>query len=52
MKDMVASERPQERLESLGADALSDTELLAILLRSGPQGIDILSLCGNILDKA
>lgn len=52
IKDMIASERPQERLESLGADALSDAELLAILLRSGPKGIDILSLCGTILDKA
>ncbi|MGB0290848.1 MAG: RadC family protein [Opitutales bacterium] len=49
---MVASERPQERLVSLGADSLSNAELLAILLRSGPPGIDILSLCRSILDNA
>ena len=29
------SERPQERLEKLGAEALSDRELLAMLIRSG-----------------
>lgn len=37
IKDMLASERPQERLEKLGAEALSDRELLAMILRSGPQ---------------
>ena len=52
IKDMVASERPQERLETLGAEALSNAELLAIILRSGPRGIDILSLCNTILQKA
>ncbi|NCG09082.1 MAG: DNA repair protein RadC [Verrucomicrobia bacterium] len=52
MRDMLASERPQERLESLGADALSESELLAIILRSGPRGIDILTLCNSILQKA
>ena len=31
VKDMVASERPQERLESLGVEALSDRELLAMI---------------------
>lgn len=50
--DMVASERPQERLERLGADALSDRELLAMILRSGPKGIDVLSMSGKLLDDA
>jgi len=36
--DMVASERPQERMERLGAASLSDRELLAMVLRSGPRG--------------
>ncbi|MCI0519070.1 MAG: DNA repair protein RadC [Chloroflexi bacterium] len=35
---MQASERPRERLERLGAQALSDAELLAILLRVGVEG--------------
>ncbi len=52
MRDMVASERPQERLERLGATALSDRELLAMILRSGPRGVDVLSMSGQLLDAA
>jgi DNA repair protein RadC len=36
--DLLASERPRERLLQHGADALSDAELLAILLRVGVEG--------------
>lgn len=50
--DMVASERPQERLERHGAKALSDRELLAMILRSGPKGIDVLSMSGQLIDEA
>ena len=49
---MVASERPQERLERHGADALSDREILAMILRSGPRGTDVLTLSGKIIDQA
>lgn len=52
IKDMVASERPQERLEQYGADALSDREILAMILRSGPKGTDVLTLSGKIIDQA
>lgn len=52
MSDMVASERPQERLERLGAAALSDRELLAMILRSGPRGVDVLSMSGQLLQAA
>lgn len=52
MRDMVASERPQERLERLGATALSDRELLAMILRSGPKGIDVVSMSGQLLQAA
>jgi DNA repair protein RadC len=52
IKDMLASKRPQERLEELGADALSEAELISIILRTGHKGIDILSLCSIILQKA
>ena len=31
-------ERPRERLLREGVDSLKDTELLAIILRSGPRG--------------
>ena len=36
--DIAASERPRERLAKLGPQALSNAELLAILLRVGVQG--------------
>lgn len=36
--DMHPTERPRERLLARGAEALSDAELLAILLRSGYAG--------------
>lgn len=52
IKDMVASERPQERLEKYGADALSDREILAMILRSGPKGTDVLTLSGQLIDEA
>jgi len=49
---LPAGERPQERLERLGASALSDTELLAMLLRSGTQGQDVLSLSSRLISEA
>lgn len=52
ISDMVASERPQERLERLGATALSDRELLAMILRSGPKGIDVVTMSGQLLEAA
>lgn len=35
LKEIEIEERPQERLLRLGASALSDSELLAMILRSG-----------------
>ena len=35
MKDMAAEDRPRERLCRLGAAALSNAELLAVLVGSG-----------------
>jgi len=49
---MVASERPQERLEKHGPHALSDRELIAMILRSGPKGVDVVSMSGQLIDKA
>jgi DNA repair protein RadC len=45
-------ERPQERLQKFGAAALSDTELLAMLLRSGTRGHDVLSLAQQVIAEA
>jgi DNA repair protein RadC len=49
---MVPGERPQERLQRLGPSALGDTELLAMLLRSGTRGHDVLSLAARLLAAA
>ncbi|MDC0050279.1 DNA repair protein RadC [Verrucomicrobia bacterium] len=38
IKDLPNRERPRERLVELGPDALADSELIAILLRTGLQG--------------
>lgn len=44
-------ERPRERLHRLGAETLSTTELIAILLGSGTQGQPVLQLAHAILAR-
>ncbi|MDE2286689.1 MAG: DNA repair protein RadC [Burkholderiales bacterium] len=44
-----AGERPREKLLSLGAEALSDAELLAILLRIGTAGKSAVALARELL---
>lgn len=41
--------RPDERLEIYGAEALSDAELLAVIIRTGFQGTNSVRLAENIL---
>ncbi len=52
LRDMAVNERPQERLESMGPKSLSDTELLAMLLRSGSARMDVLTLAGCLISDA
>lgn len=52
LREIAVGERPQERLERFGAGALSDTELLAMLLRSGTRGHDVLSLASRLIAEA
>lgn len=49
MKEMPTSEQPRERLRDHGPSALSDAELLAILLRVGVQGVNVLQLSQQLL---
>ncbi len=49
VKEWPASEQPREKLAQLGAEHLSEAELLAILLRVGVEGQDVLSLSQSIL---
>ena len=44
-------ERPRERLLRLGASALQNTELLAIALRTGVPGLNVLDLSSQLLDR-
>lgn len=52
VKDLAVSDRPQERLQKLGATALSDTELLAMLLRSGGKGNNVLTIAQQLVTSA
>ena len=52
LSDLAVGERPQERLERFGAAALSDTELLAMLLRSGSRGMNVLLLASRLIAEA
>lgn len=49
--DWPASERPREKLIELGADALSDAELLAIFLRVGVIGKSAVDLARDLLSQ-
>jgi DNA repair protein RadC len=49
MTKMSADQRPRERLWRLGAEALTDAELLAILLRHGRQGESALDMAAMLL---
>ena len=51
-RDLPSEERPQERLERLGAGALSDRELLAMIIRSGTAKKDVLALADELLGNA
>ena len=52
IKDLPEDERPREKLLKYGADKLSDTELLAILLRTGTKGKSAIDMAEEILKSA
>jgi len=49
IRDWPSDERPREKLLGKGAAALSDAELLAILLRTGTRGHSALDLARDLL---
>jgi DNA repair protein RadC len=51
ISDWPAGERPRERLLALGAGALSDAELLAVLLRTGLPGKSAVELGRELLAR-
>lgn len=50
LKDLPAEARPREKLLARGPAALSDAELLALLLRTGIRGKSVLQLAQELLD--
>ena len=50
LKDLPADARPREKLLARGAGALSDAELLALLLRTGTAGRGVLQMAQELLD--
>ena len=52
LRELPCNERPQERLSKFGAKSLSDTELLALIIRSGTRKKDVLSLAGEVIHDA
>lgn len=51
IRDMPKGERPRERLIQHGPDALSVTELVAILLRTGVTGENVLNMSNRLLSR-
>ena len=49
IQDMLEEDRPYERCFSMGPEALSDAELLAVILRTGVRGTSSLKLSEEIL---
>ena len=49
--EMPPQDRPREKLERLGASALSDSELIAILLRTGIPGANAIEVARTLLSK-
>lgn len=52
MKEMPEGDRPYEKLERLGARAMSDAELLSIIIRSGTKKESALQLGQRIMSTA
>lgn len=52
VRDLPAADRPRERLRSLGASALTTTELLALLLGVGSAGQPASETAGQLLRRA
>ncbi|MGP8153701.1 MAG: RadC family protein [Smithella sp.] len=51
IKSWPTDDRPREKLLKHGAEALSNSELLAILLRTGVKGASAIDLARRIIDK-
>jgi DNA repair protein RadC len=51
IKTLPSTERPREKLQLLGPQALSDAELLAILFGKGNRNLPVSKICNDLLDQ-
>lgn len=51
-EELTNAEKPYDRFLKAGPEALTDTELLAIIIRTGHKGADAMSLAREIMEKA
>ncbi|MFE7796439.1 RadC family protein [Nocardia sp. NPDC057440] len=51
LRDLPAADRPRERMLERGAEALSDRELLALLLGSGARDLDAMELAAQVIES-
>lgn len=51
IRELPESERPRERLLKQGSGALSDSELIAVLLRTGARGISALQMARDLIQE-
>ena len=52
IKELCADERPREKMLSKGPEAMSDAELLAILIGSGTKKGNVLEVANRLLSAA
>lgn len=51
LKDITLDNRPRERLHKYGASALSDAELLALILKTGSREENVIDLSNRLISK-
>ena len=51
IREMPQDERPREKLLARGPDALTNAELVAILLRTGRRGMNVVEVARELLDR-
>lgn len=50
LKEMSEEEKPREKLKKLGADSLSDYELMAVILKTGTKGKSVIDLSIELME--
>ena len=51
VRDIPTNDRPRERLQKKGAESLSNSDLIAIILRTGTQRDNAIELASKLLIK-